>query len=50
VSKNFERWKELAALASSEQDPVKLMELAKEINLVLTHKTPCLDPPLRERE
>jgi len=48
VSKNFERWKELASLTSREQDPAKLTELAHEINLVLTQKTLYLDPPLRE--
>lgn len=49
MSKYFERWKELAALTSKEQDPAKLMELAKEINLVLTQKTLYLDPPLCDR-
>ena len=49
VSKHYERWKELAALTSREQDPEKLTELAKEINLVLTQKTLYLDPPLRDR-
>jgi len=48
VSKHFERWKELASLTSKEQDPAKLTELAHEINLVLTQRTPYLDPPLRE--
>ena len=38
VSKNFERWKELAALTSKEQDSAKLTELAKEMHLVLTQK------------
>jgi hypothetical protein len=47
VSKNFERWKELATLTSKEQDSAKLTELAKEMNLVLTEKTPYLDAPLR---
>jgi hypothetical protein len=46
VSKQFERWKELAARCRSEQDPAKLTELANEMNLVLTQKTPHLDPPL----
>jgi len=46
VSKNFERWKELAAQCLGEQDPAKLTELANEMNLVLTRKTPQLDPPL----
>jgi hypothetical protein len=46
MSKNFERWKELAVVISKEQDPVKLTELASEMNLAL--KTPYLDPPLRE--
>jgi hypothetical protein len=46
VSKTFERWKELASLSSREQDPAKLTELAHEMNLVLTEKTPHLDPLL----
>jgi hypothetical protein len=46
VSKKFERWKELAARCLGEQDPAKLTELASEMNLVLTQKTPYLDPPL----
>jgi hypothetical protein len=45
VSKQFERWKELADRCLGEQDPAKLTELAKKINLVLTQKTPHLDPP-----
>jgi hypothetical protein len=45
VSKQFERWKELAARCRGEQDPAKLTELANEINIVLTQKTPHLDPP-----
>ena len=48
MSKNFERWKELASLTSREQDLTKLTELAHEINLVLTQKTLYLDPPLGE--
>ena len=48
MSKNFERWKELATLTSREQDPAKLTELATEMNLVLTQKTPYLDLPLRK--
>jgi hypothetical protein len=39
VSLNFERWKQLSALASKEQDPAKLTEL----NIVLTQKTQTLD-------
>jgi hypothetical protein len=49
VSIHYERWKELAALTSKEQDSEKLTELAKEINLVLTQKTLYLDPPLCDR-
>jgi hypothetical protein len=44
---NFERWSQLAAMAVREQDPVKLTELATEMNLALTEKTPILDPPTR---
>ena len=43
---NFERWKELAARTSREQDPAKLTELANEMNLVLNPKTPQLHAPL----
>ena len=46
MSKNFERWKELATLTSKEQDPAKLTELATEMNLVLNQKPTHLDPPL----
>jgi hypothetical protein len=50
VSKTFERWKQLASLTAREQDPAKLTQLAHEINLVLTQKTPYLDPPLHAAE
>jgi hypothetical protein len=40
---NFERWKQLSALASKEQDPAKLTDLARELNIVLTQKTQTLD-------
>jgi hypothetical protein len=43
VSLNFERWKQLSALASKEQDPAKLTDLARELNIVLTQKTQTLD-------
>jgi hypothetical protein len=46
MSKNFERWKELAARCLGEQDPAKLTELATEMNLILTQKTSNLDLPL----
>ena len=46
MSESFERWKELAARCLGEQDPAKLTELANEMNLILTQKTPYLDPPL----
>ena len=46
MSKNFERWKELATLTSQEQDPAKLTELATEMNLVLNQKIPHLVSPL----
>jgi hypothetical protein len=45
VSKNFERWTELAALVAREQDSVKLVELASEMNLVFNQKATSLDPP-----
>ena len=46
MSKNIERWKELADRCLCEQDPAKLTDLASEMNLILTQKTPYLDPPL----
>ena len=46
MSKNFERWKELAARCLGEQDPAKLTELANEMNLILAQKTAYLDLPL----
>jgi hypothetical protein len=48
VSKHFERWKELAAMVSKEQDSAKLAQLANEMNIVLTQKIPCLDLPLHD--
>jgi hypothetical protein len=36
---NFERWKHLSALASTERDPEKLTDLARELNIVLNEKT-----------
>lgn len=35
---NKDRWKQLCEQASSEQDPVKLLQLVQEINRVLTEK------------
>jgi hypothetical protein len=50
MSEHFERWLALAALTAKEQDPMKLTELATEMNLVLNRKTPILDPPTRPLE
>jgi hypothetical protein len=50
MSEHFERWTALAALAVKEQDPNKLTQLATEMNLVLTRKTPILDPPAEPSE
>jgi hypothetical protein len=41
MSKKLERWKELAALCLIEQDPAKLTELAREMNLALAQKIPA---------
>jgi hypothetical protein len=38
VQDDTERWMELARLASTEQDPVKLLELVEEINQLLDKK------------
>ena len=46
MSKNFEQWKELAAKCLGEQDPAKLTELAREMNLILAQKTSYVDLPL----
>ena len=43
VSMNFEQWQQLSALASKEQDPAKLTDLARELNVVLNQKTQALD-------
>jgi hypothetical protein len=40
---NFEQWQQLSALASQEQDPAKLTDLARERNVVLNQKTQTLD-------
>jgi hypothetical protein len=39
---NFEQWQQLSALASKEQDPAKLTDLARKLNLVLNQKTQTL--------
>ena len=44
MSTNFERWKELATLCLQERDPARLTELASEMNLALTQKTPTIHP------
>jgi hypothetical protein len=44
VSKNFERWKELAACAAAEQDSARLTEIASEMNLTLIQKILTSDP------
>jgi hypothetical protein len=38
IGKNKEHWRELCERASVEQDPVKLLELVKEINRLLDDK------------
>jgi hypothetical protein len=48
MSENFERWQRLAALASKQQDPERLTELAREMNLALTQKTASIEPSLGE--
>ena len=44
MSKNFERWKELAACAAAEQDSARLTEIASEMNLTLIQKILTSDP------
>jgi hypothetical protein len=43
MRENEERWKELCALAANEQDPVKLRELVREINELLSKKQRRVD-------
>ena len=38
LGENAERWQKLCELAAVEQDPVKLIELAKEISRLLEDK------------
>jgi DNA-binding MarR family transcriptional regulator len=45
---NFEQWQQLSALASKEQDPAKLTDLARKLNVVLNQKTQALDSLLRK--
>ena len=40
---NFKQWQQLSTLASKEQDPAKLTDLARELNVVLNQKTQALD-------
>jgi hypothetical protein len=49
-SQTFEQWKQLSALASKEQDPATLTDLARQINLVLNQKAQALNCPPREAE
>jgi len=37
-AQNAERWRELCAQAAVEQDPIKLMQLIREINPMLLEK------------
>jgi len=39
---NEERWRELCAQAAKEKDPVRLIELVKEINALLIEKEESL--------
>jgi hypothetical protein len=43
---NLERWQELCRLAANEEDPIKLVKLISEINLLLVLK---LDRPAANR-
>lgn len=43
MCENTERWMELARLASTEQDPDKLLDLVREINQLLEKKQKRLD-------
>lgn len=48
---NLERWRELCRLAADEQDPIKLLKLVAEINLLLAKKLDYLaanSPPKSE--
>ncbi len=43
IGENEELWKDLCARAAIEQDPVKLVQLTKEIDRVLAQKQQRLD-------
>jgi hypothetical protein len=42
---NTERWREIAELASKEQDPTRLTELINQLDSALDQKMPSGDPP-----
>jgi hypothetical protein len=52
MQEDRERWMQLARLAAGEKDPVKLMLLVTEINLLLEKKANRLNfpPPTQLRE
>jgi hypothetical protein len=43
-----ERWRIICAQAETEQDPVKMLELVREINFMLDTKTQRLDTKAKE--
>jgi hypothetical protein len=47
IGENEELWKDLCARAATEQDPVKLIELTKEIDRLLAQKQRRLDDLIR---
>jgi hypothetical protein len=47
---NAERWKEIAGMVLKEQDPTRLTELIRELNLALDLREAIIDPPYKARE
>jgi len=50
MRENTERWMELAKLAATEQDPIKMLELVREINELLEKKQKRLDGEGSEKQ
>jgi len=50
MRENTERWMELAKLAATEQDPIKMLELVREINELLEKKQKRLNREESEKQ
>jgi len=50
MRENTERWMELAKLAATEQDPIKMLELVREVNELLEKKQKRLNREESEKQ